>query len=68
MLHELIHKYVSNREGRSKVGRQRCSPVFAEPVPSCPCLFQPKAKDCPSSVTTTVWLLPAAALMILCLE
>nr|GMD98437.1 hypothetical protein Iba_chr15dCG2740 [Ipomoea batatas] len=41
---------------------------LTDPVPSCPCLFQPKEKDCPSLVTTTVWLLPDPALIILCLK
>lgn len=43
-------------------------PFFTEPEPNCPCLFQPKARDCPSSETTTVWLLPDPALMSLNLQ
>jgi hypothetical protein len=43
-------------------------PFLAEPEPSCPCLFQPNARDKPSSVTTTEWLLPAPALIGLYLQ
>lgn len=44
------------------------SPLFKFPVPSWPFLLLPKAKLVPSSVTTTVCCLPAAAFTILYLR
>ena len=63
-----IHTIKTVKRTQSR-NRFRCFiPFLAVPKPNCPCLFNPKAKDRPSSLTTTVWLLPAPAFTILCLQ